>query len=106
LRIQPFSSGKLSGKSQLSAGRRSVAGPGRLGRNEPHPVLKEPAPRRPKFPPKHAAHLAVPDLADLPRQPRPGIDFFTVPTATWRVLFVLVVLAHHRRRVIHFSVIE
>jgi len=52
-----------------------------------------------------AAHPAVPDLADLPR-PRPGIDFFTVPTATWRVLFVLVVLAHHRRRVIHFSVIE
>jgi hypothetical protein len=27
-----------------------------------------------------------------------SIDFFTVPTATFRVLFVLVVLAHHRRR--------
>ena len=26
---------------------------GRLGRTEPHPVLKERAPRRPKFPPEH-----------------------------------------------------
>jgi len=31
-------------------------------------------------------------------------DFFTVPTATFRVLFVFVVLAHNRRRVIHFKV--
>src|SRR6516165_1041830 len=35
-----------------------------------------------------------------------SIDFFTVPTATFRVLFVLVVLAHRRRRVIHFNVTE
>ena len=34
------------------------------------------------------------------------MDFFTVPTATFRVLFVLVVLAHRRRRVIHFNVTE
>ena len=40
----------------------------------------------------------VQDLASL--------DFFTVPTATLRVLFVLVVLAHHRRRVVHFNVTE
>jgi putative transposase len=33
-------------------------------------------------------------------------DFFTVPTATFRVLFVLVVLAHHRQRVIHFHATE
>ena len=33
-----------------------------------------------------------------------SIDFFTVPTATFRVLFVLVVLAHHRRRVLQFNV--
>src|SRR5262245_44627002 len=33
-----------------------------------------------------------------------SIDFFTVPTAGLRVLFVLVVLAHHRRRVVHFNV--
>jgi transposase InsO family protein len=35
-----------------------------------------------------------------------SLDFFTVPTAGFRVLFVLVVLAHHRRRVIHFNVTE
>jgi putative transposase len=35
-----------------------------------------------------------------------SLDFFTVPTAGLRVLFVLVVLAHHRRRVVHFNVTE
>src|SRR5207245_2408100 len=35
-----------------------------------------------------------------------SFDFFTVPTADLRVLFVLVVLAHHRRRVVHFNVTE
>jgi transposase InsO family protein len=35
-----------------------------------------------------------------------AIDFFTVPTARLRILFVLVVLAHHRRRVVHFNVTE
>jgi putative transposase len=35
-----------------------------------------------------------------------SIDFFTVPTVRLRVLFVLVVLAHHRRRVVHFNVTE
>ena len=31
-------------------------------------------------------------------------DFFVVPTVNFRILFVFVVLAHHRRRVIHFNV--
>jgi putative transposase len=35
-----------------------------------------------------------------------SIDFFVVPTATFRILFVLVVLAHDRRRVVHFNVTE
>jgi putative transposase len=35
-----------------------------------------------------------------------SIDFLTVPTATFRVLYVLVVLAHDRRRVVHFNVTE
>jgi transposase InsO family protein len=35
-----------------------------------------------------------------------AIDCFTIPTARLRVLFVLVVLAHHRRRVLHFNVSE
>ena len=35
-----------------------------------------------------------------------SIDFFTVPTLTGRVLFVFVLLAHHRRRIVHFNVTE
>src|SRR3989454_170457 len=35
-----------------------------------------------------------------------SIDFVAVPTARLRVLFVLVILAHHRRRVLHFNVTE
>jgi membrane protease subunit (stomatin/prohibitin family) len=33
-----------------------------------------------------------------------SIDFFTVPTATLKVLFVFVVLEHRRREVLHFNV--
>ena len=40
-------------------------------------------------------------LADLV-----SIDFFTVPSATFRVLFVFVVLSHERRRIVHFNVTE
>ena len=35
-----------------------------------------------------------------------SIDFFTVPTVKFEVPFVLIVLAHHRRKVIHFNVTE
>jgi putative transposase len=35
-----------------------------------------------------------------------AIDFFIVPTATFKVLFVFIVLAHERRRIIHFNVTE
>jgi putative transposase len=35
-----------------------------------------------------------------------SMDFFTVSTLTGRVLFVLVLLAHERRRVVHFNVTE
>ena len=35
-----------------------------------------------------------------------SIDFLVAPTVTFRVLFVLIVLAHHRRRVVHFNVTE
>ena len=31
-------------------------------------------------------------------------DFFVVPTVTYRLLFVLVILAHHRRRIVHVAV--
>lgn len=32
------------------------------------------------------------------------MDFFTVSTLTGRVVFVFVVLSHHRRRILHFNV--
>jgi putative transposase len=41
-------------------------------------------------------HNHVKDLVSL--------DVFVVPTVTGQVLFVLVILAHYRRRVVHFNV--
>ncbi len=35
-----------------------------------------------------------------------GMDFFTVPTVTFGLLWVLVILHHERRRVMHFGVTE
>ena len=35
-----------------------------------------------------------------------SVDFFVVPTAMFKVLFVFVVLAHDRRRVVHINVTD
>jgi putative transposase len=35
-----------------------------------------------------------------------SVDFFTVPTVMFKVLFVFVVLVHDRRRVVHYSVTD
>ena len=35
-----------------------------------------------------------------------SIDFFTVPTARFRVLFCLLVVSHKRRQVLHFNVTD
>ncbi|MHC4405378.1 MAG: integrase core domain-containing protein, partial [Planctomycetota bacterium] len=35
-----------------------------------------------------------------------SIDFFTVPTVTFRILFVFVALSNDRRRVVHFNVTD
>ena len=57
---------------------------------------------RPRRPPSQAWRTFLknhaPDLIAL--------DFFTIPTATFRVLSVLVVLTHSRRRLVHFNVTE
>ena len=34
------------------------------------------------------------------------MDFFRVPTATFRVLYCFFVISHGRRRVLHFNVTE
>lgn len=35
-----------------------------------------------------------------------SVDFFVVPTVTFRILFVFVVLLHRRRQVVHFNVTD
>jgi len=57
---------------------------------------------RPRRPPSQAWRTSLKNHAkDLI-----ALDFFTVPTATFRVLFVFVVLNHGRRRLAHFNVTE
>ena len=56
-------------------------------------------PRRPTPPSQTRRTFLANHVRDLV-----SIDFFIVPTAQLRVLFVLVVLAHHRRQVLHFNV--
>jgi transposase InsO family protein len=57
---------------------------------------------RPRRPPSQAWRTFLKNHA----QDLIALDFFTVPTATFRVLFVLVVLSHGRRRLVHFNVTE
>jgi putative transposase len=59
-------------------------------------------------------------LRSVPRQPSQSwktfmrnhadqivaVDFFAVPTLTFKILFVFIVLAHRRREVLHFNVTE
>ena len=35
-----------------------------------------------------------------------SLDFFTVSTVRFKVLFVLIILAHDRRRVVHFNITD
>src|SRR5437762_8956017 len=57
---------------------------------------------RPRRPPSQAWRTFLKNHAeDLM-----ALDFFSVPTATFRVLFVLVVPSHSRRRLVHFNVTE
>jgi len=87
------------------------------------PALGRPAhPRRaPQARHRHRRADGLPADAARPRKPPSqtwrafltnhvaslvSVDLFTVATATFRVLFVFVVLAHHRRRVLHFNVTE
>jgi putative transposase len=58
-------------------------------------------PKRPTPPSQTWRTFLVNHVRDLV-----SIDFFTVPCARLRVLFVLVVLAYDRRRVVHFNVTE
>src|SRR5258707_6237100 len=58
-------------------------------------------PRRPKPPSQTWRALLQNHVADLA-----SVDFFVVPTATFRVLYVFVVLLHPRRRIVLFNVTD
>ena len=57
------------------------------------PVRKSPSPTWKAFLSNHVKDLVA-------------CDFFTVPTVQCRVLFVFIMLAHDRRRIVHFNVTE
>jgi hypothetical protein len=61
-------------------------------KSRPHP-RKPPSPTWKAFLANHVQDLVA-------------LDFFTVPTVTFRILFVLVILAHERRRIVHLHVTE
>jgi putative transposase len=58
--------------------------------------------RRPRRPPSQTWRTFLTNHVDA----FGSIDFFTVPTVTGRILFVFVVLLHHRRQIAHFNVTE
>src|SRR6185295_7528975 len=62
------------------------------------------------LPPAETATTAVAtDVQDVSQESPRGscVDgFFTVPTLTGRVLFVVIVLSHVRRRIVHFNITE
>src|SRR6266481_6981230 len=58
-------------------------------------------PRRPKPPSQTWRTFLQNHVADLV-----SVDFFSVPTVTFRVHYVFVVLLHHRRKVVHFNVTD
>src|SRR5229473_6590875 len=58
-------------------------------------------PRRPKPPSQTWRTFLQNHVLDLV-----SVDFFVVPTATFRLLYVFVVLLQHRRKVVHFNVTD
>ena len=72
----------------------------KLGVDVSEATVSKYMPRRRRKPPSQAWRAFLDNhLRDLV-----SVDFFAVPTATFRVLFVFVVLAHRRRRIVHFNV--
>jgi transposase InsO family protein len=71
----------------------------KLGINISERTVSSLMPKRPPKPPSQTWRTFLknhmPDIA--------AIDFFTVPTATFRILFVLVVIKHSRRKFIYFN---
>jgi putative transposase len=58
--------------------------------------------RRPRRPPSQTWRTFLTNHVATPV----SIDFFTAPTLTGRVLFVFLLVAHHRRRIVHVNITE
>ena len=80
---------------------RIVAELRKLGIDVAKPTVEKYQPRRDRPPSPTWTTFLDQHVKDLV-----SIDFFIVPTATLRVLFVFVVLAHDRRRIVHCNVTE
>jgi hypothetical protein len=57
------------------------------------------------FPPEQARKLWAAFLRNH-REVITAMDFFTVPTLTFRVLYCFFVIEHGRRKILHFNVTE
>src|SRR5467141_5103044 len=73
----------------------------KLGLNISQRTVGRLMPRRAKPPSQTWRTFLQNHVADLV-----SVDFFVVPTATFRILYVFVVLLHHRWRVVHFNVTD
>src|SRR5580704_6529765 len=71
-------------------------------KNAPRRLRLRRSDRRPRKPPSQTWRTCLTNHMEQ----MASIDFFVVPTATFRVLFVFVVLSNARRRVLHFQVTE
>ena len=73
----------------------------KLGFNVSQRTVARLMPRRPKPPSQTWRTFLQNHVLDLV-----SVDFFVVPTATFRLLYVFVVLLQHRRKVVHFNVTD
>lgn len=72
-----------------------------LGFDISEPTVSRYMPKRDKPPSQGWRTFLLNHVGDLA-----SVDFFVVPTATFRLLYVFVVLAHDRRRIVHFNVTD
>lgn len=73
----------------------------KLGFDVSEPTVSRYMPRRRKPPSQIWRTFLLNHRKDLV-----SIDFFVVPTVTFRLLYVFVVLEHERRRIVHFNVTD
>jgi len=90
------------GARQSSLGRARIHGEQlKLGFDVYQGTVARLTPRRRKPPSQTWRAFLQNQVADLA-----SVDFFVVPTATFRLLYVFVVLLQHRRQVVHFNVTD